>query len=128
MSFLNAILICCSILKIFNPIVFRMYGELQETTTLTTVRVVRTYGGVNRYIFTPIGGSTNPAFFFSGAFFLTNYLFAHRLDNFCSKSLVIFNYRKQIVLSLKTLFKICFFNKLYILAEEQADSGNRIKF
>lgn len=25
----------------------RMYGELQETTTLTTVRVVRTYGGVN---------------------------------------------------------------------------------
>ena len=41
--------------------------------------------------------------------FLTNYLFAYLLDNFCSKSLVIFKYRKQIVLSLKTLFKICFF-------------------
>jgi len=43
-----------------------MYGELQETTTLTTVRVVRTYGGVNRYKPAPLqfqfsntGGSTN---------------------------------------------------------------------
>ena len=82
MSFLNAILICCSILKIFNPIVFRMYGELQETTTLTTVRVVRTYGGVNRYIFTPTGGSTNPAFFFSGAFFFNKLSFCSPFGQF----------------------------------------------